>query len=221
MKLDILIGCACSGMMGEAFRRLGHNAWECDLKPSEAGFKHHIIGDVRDQLTKGWHLAILHPVCTRMTNAGVRWLKVPPPGRTLEEMWAELQEGCDLFSDCLNADIDCLAVENPVMHRYAKQRIRNWRPFTQSVHPWEFGAHEASADNVKKRTCWWLKNLNRLRPLGILDGSSARAEIHEASPGPDRATERSRSFPGMCAAAADQWSRDAISYHKYGLLAVA
>lgn len=219
MKLDVLIGCACSGIMGQAFRALGHNAWECDLKPSEASFRWHIQGDVRDHLSRGWHLAILHPVCTRLTNAGVRWLTKPPPGRTVEEMWTELQVGCDLFADCLNADIDCLAVENPVMHRYAKERIRGYRPFTQSVHPWMFGAYESGPDNVKKRTCWWLKNLTRLEPLDILDGSTARAEIHEASPGENRAAERSRSFPGMCAAAADRWSADAVSYHKFGLLA--
>lgn len=208
--LRVLIGCECSGIVRRAFAALGHDVWSVDLKPAEDRSNRHIVGDVRDYLTPDWDLlAVLHPPCTRLTNSGVRWLSVPPPGKTLAAMWAELEEGAALFSDCLNAPIERIAVENPVMHRHAKARIRNFRPAAQSVQPWQFGQEEAGPDNVKKRTCLWLKNLPPLVPTGTLDGRTARDEIHKASPGPDRAERRSRFFPGLAAAMADQWSRGA------------
>lgn len=202
----VLIGCECSGIVRRAFSALGHDVWSCDLKPAEDGSNRHLICDIRDLLGDGWDLlAVMHPPCTRLTNSGVRWLSVPPPGRTLAEMWEELEAGADLFSACWNAPIECIAVENPVMHRHAKERIRNFRPHTQSVQPWQFGTTEDGPDNVKKRTCLWLKGLLPLSPTGTLDGSTARAEIHKASPGPDRAERRSRFFPGLASAMALQW----------------
>ncbi|MEL6282665.1 MAG: hypothetical protein AAFQ73_07915, partial [Pseudomonadota bacterium] len=104
-----------------------------------------------------------------------------------------------------NADVPLVAVENPVMHRHAKARIRNYRKFNQSVQPWQFGDDPDGPDNVKKRTCLWLRGLPELRPTGTLDGSSARDEIHKATPGPDRWKRRSQFFPGLAAAMADQW----------------
>jgi hypothetical protein len=161
---------------------------------------------VRDLLGDGWDLlAVMHPPCTRLTNSGVRWLHVPPPGRSLAEIWAELDEGAALFSACWNAPIPRVAVENPVMHRYAKARIVNFAPHSQSVQPWQFGTDPDGPDNVKKRTCLWLRGLPTLTPTGTLDGSTARDEIHKASPGPDRAARRSRFFPGLATAMAEQW----------------
>lgn len=210
MALRVLIGCECSGIVRRAFAALGHDTWSCDLKPAEDGSNRHIVGDVRDLLGLGWDLlAVMHPPCTRLTNSGVRWLTKAPPGRTLPEMWAELDAGAALFSDCWNAPIERIAVENPVMHRHAKARIRNFAPHSQSVQPWQFGTDPDGPDNVKKRTCLWLKNLPPLTPTGSLDGSSARAEVHTASPGPDRAARRSRFFPGLAAAMALQWGGDA------------
>ena len=209
--MRILIGCECSGIVRRAFAARGHDVWSCDLKPAEDRSNRHIVGDVRDLLHDGWDLlAVLHPPCTRLTNSGVRWLSVPPPGRTLPEMWAELDEGAALFSACWNAPIPRVAVENPVMHRHAKERIVNFQPHAQSVQPWQFGTDPGGPDNVKKRTCLWLRGLPNLTPTGTLDGSTARDEIHKASPGPDRAERRSRFFPGLANAMADQWGTWAL-----------
>ena len=205
-QMRVLIACECSGIVRRAFAARGHDVWSCDLKPAEDRSNRHIVGDVRDLLRDGWDLlAVLHPPCTRLTNSGVRWLSVPPPGRTLPEMWAELDEGAALFSACWNAPIPRVAVENPVMHRHAKERIVNFQPHAQSVQPWQFGTDPGGPDNVKKRTCLWLRGLPNLTPTGTLDGSTARDEIHKASPGPDRAERRSRFFPGLANAMADQW----------------
>ena len=204
--LRILIGCECSGIVRRAFAARGHDVWSVDLKPAEDRSNRHIVGDIRDYLAEGWDLlAVMHPPCTRLTNSGVRWLHVPPPGRTLPEMWAELDAGAALFSDCWNAPIERVAIENPVMHRHAKERIVNFQQQTQSVQPWQFGIDQDGPDNVKKRTCLWLRGLPALVPTGTLDGSTARDEIHKASPGPDRAERRSRFFPGLADAMAEQW----------------
>lgn len=203
---NVLVACECSGIVREAFRARGHNAWSNDLKDAEDGSRYHIKGDARLYLDMGWDLLIAHPVCKRMTNAGVRWLKVPPPGRTLDEMWAELQEGADLFSAFWNADVPHIAVENPVMHMYAKALIENYEPQAQTVQPWWFG------DETFKATNWWLKGLPPLTPTNKLTPPTkgtpehkAWSWVHFASPGPDREAIRSRFHPGMAAAMADQW----------------
>lgn len=219
--LRVLVGCECSGIVRRAFAALGHDAWSVDLKPAEDRSNHHIVGDIRDHLHDGWDLlAVMHPPCTRLTNSGVRWLSSPPANKQpdypdeyegwseqerLAWLWSDLERGAGLFSDCWNAPIDRIAVENPVMHKHAKARIRNFAKHSQSVQPWQFGTEEAGPDNVKKRTCLWLKGLPKLRATGTLDGTTARDEIHKASPGPDRAERRSRFFPGLAAAMAMQW----------------
>lgn len=210
MTARVLIGCERSGIVRNAFLALGYDAWSCDLEASDDGSNRHIRADVRDLLQDGWDLmTVMHPPCTRLTNSGVRWLHVPPPGRDLSDMWAELDEGAALFSACWNAPIPCIAVENPVMHRHAKERITNFEPHAQSVQPWQFGTDPSGPDNVKKRTCFWLRRLPPLVPTGSLDGTTARPEIHRASPGPERARIRSRFFPGLAAAMANQWGRAA------------
>jgi hypothetical protein len=205
--LRVLIGCECSGIVRRAFAARGHDVWSCDVKPAEDGSNRHIVGDLLDHLDDGWDLlAVMHPPCTRLTNSGVRWLTAPPPGRTLADIWAELDAGAAFFSACWNAPIPRRAIENPVMHKHAKSRIVNFRPATQSVQPWQFGTDPAGPDNVKKRTCLWLHGLQPLVPTGTLDGTTARDDIHKASPGPDRAARRSRFFPGLADAMADQWA---------------
>lgn len=212
VELDVLIGCEKSRVVADAFEALGHNAWSCDLLPCERPSNKHIQGDIREQLNSGfWDLiVVLHPPCTRLCNSGVRWLHKPPKGRTLEDMWAELDEGAALFSDCLEAKCDHVAVENPVMHKYAKERIRNYRKPAFSRQPWQFGHDEEGEDNEKKRTCFWTKGLPDLEPTGTLDGSTARDSVHKASPGAKRGEERSRFFPGFAEAMAKQWSEHVI-----------
>lgn len=196
--LRVLIACEFSGVVRRAFTAMGHDAWSCDLLPADDRSNHHIMGDARDILGDGWDLLMVaHPPCTRLCNSGVRWLSVPPPGRTLDEMQADLHEGAELFSDFLNAPIDRICVENPVMHRHAKALIRNYVEPAQSVQPWQYGHPET------KRTCLWLKGLPNLVPTDIVEGREAR--VHMMSPGPNRWRERSRFFPGIAKAMAEQW----------------
>lgn len=211
MAPRILIACEFSGIVRRAFRDRGYDATSCDLLPAEDGSNHHITGDVREVLHEGWDLLIVaHPPCTRLTNSGVRWLKVPPRGRTLPEMWRELDEGAALFSTLWNAPVPRVACENPVMHRYAKERITNYAPASQSVQPWQFGDWES------KRTCLWLRGLPALVPpfptldaartvMSLPTDARPAERVHRMPPGADRAKERSRFFPGIAAAMADQW----------------
>jgi len=197
--LRILVACEFSGVVRDAFLARGHDAWSCDLLPGDPPSNRHIVADARTLLSDGWDMLIVaHPPCTRLCNSGVRWLSQPPPGRTREAMWAELEEGAALFSDFWNAPIERVCVENPVMHRHAKQLIRNYQEPAQSVQPWQFGHGEI------KRTCFWLRNLPPLKPTTIVAGRQPR--IHHMSPGPNRWKERSRFYPGIAAAMADQWS---------------
>lgn len=200
MSKKILIACEFSGTVRNAFLNKGHDAWSCDLLPAEDGSNRHITGDVRDILNDGWDmLMVAHPPCTRLCNSGVRWLHKPPRNKTLDQMWQELKDGADLFSTLWTAQIPRIAIENPVMHKHAKALIEGYQEFTQSIQPWQFGHGEV------KRTCLWLKNLPCLTPTNIVDGREAR--VHRMPPGPDRWKERSRFFPGIAAAMADQWGQ--------------
>lgn len=228
--MKVLIACEFSGTVRDAFLARGHDAWSCDLLPDERGSNRHIQGDVRDILNDGWDLIVAHPPCTRLCNSGVRWLREPPTRlnpahHTPEEieayklmdreerlafMWQKLDEGAALFSDLWNAPVERVAVENPVMHRHAAERIVNYEEFSQSVQPWQFGDWE------KKRTCLWLRNLPPLVPtyptvdaarkgLGLPADAEPEARVHRMPPGIDRSKERSRFFHGIAAAMADQW----------------
>ena len=194
----ILIACEFSGTVRDAFTARGYDAWSCDLLPDERGSNRHIRGDVQDILDDGWDLLIVaHPPCTRLCNSGVRWLSTPPPGRERADLWRELDEGAALFSTLWNTPIPRIAVENPVMHRHAKQRIVGYRDPAQFVQPWWFGHGETKATGL------WLKNLPCLVPTDIVDGRAGR--VHRMPPGPDRWRERSRTPLGLALAMADQW----------------
>ena len=198
--MRVLIACEYSGVVRRAFAARGHDAWSCDLLPSEDHANQHIICDARDLLGDGWDLLMVaHPPCTRLCNSGVRWLSRPPKGKTLAQMWADLDEAADLFSAFWNAPIDRVAVENPIMHRHARERIRNFAPASQQLQPWQFGHGETKA------TCLWLKNLAPLHPTNIVDGRTQR--VHRMSPGPNRWRERSRTYQGIADAMADQWGK--------------
>lgn len=196
--MRVLVACEFSGIVRRAFAARGHDAWSCDLLPAEDGSNRHLVGDARQYLADGWDLLMVaHPPCTRLCNSGVRWLSVPPAGRTSEDLWTELDEGAGLFSTFWNAPIERIAVENPVMHKHAKQRIANYQEPSQSIQPWQYGHGET------KRTCLWLKNLPPLVPTNIVPGRTPR--VHHMSPGPNRWRERSRFFAGIANAMADQW----------------
>ncbi len=201
-----LIGCETSGVVRRAFASRGHDVWSCDLLPAEDGSNRHIICDIRDILGDGWDmLAVMHPPCTRLCNSGVRWLTRPPRGRTLADMWSDLDAAADLFAVCAAAPIPRKALENPVMHRHARERIPGLvKP--QIVQPWWFG------DPAFKATGIYLYGLPPLNATRRLDPPrpgtpehKAWSAIHRAPPGPDRWKFRSRTFPGLAAAMADQW----------------
>ena len=196
--MRVLIACEFSGIVRRAFSARGHDAWSCDLLPAEDGSNRHITGDARDILNDGWDLLMVaHPPCTRLCNSGVRWLFVPPPGRTAENMQDELRSGAALFSDFWNAPIERIAIENPVMHKHAKALIENYSKPAQSIQPWQFGHGET------KRTCLWLKGLPPLTATNIVEGREAR--VHRMPPSPNRWRERSRFFTGIADAMASQW----------------
>ena len=196
--MRVLVACEFSGVVRRAFAARGHDAWSCDFLPAEDRSNKHIVGDARDILDDGWDLlAVFHPPCTRLCNSGVRWLSKPPPGKTLDQMQADLREAADLFSTFWNAPIERIAVENPIMHKHAKALIRNYAPPAQTIQPWQFGHGEI------KGTCLWLRGLPKLTPTQIVEGRTAR--VHRMPPGPDRWKERSRTFDGIAAAMADQW----------------
>jgi len=197
--MRVLIACEFSGVVRRAFAARGHDAWSCDLLPAEDRSNRHIVGDARDILNDGWDLlAVFHPPCTRLCNSGVRWLSKPPPGKTLDQMQADLREGAALFSAFWNAPIERIAVENPIMHKHAKALIENYAEPAQTIQPWMFGHGET------KGTCLWLRGLPKLTPTQIVEGRTAR--VHRMPPGPDRWKERSRTFSGVAEAMADQWT---------------
>lgn len=206
-SLRVLIGCETSGRVRNAFLVRGHDAWSCDLLPAEDRSNRHMICDVRDVLADGWDLlAVMHPPCTRLCNSGVRWLHVPPPGRTKAEMWAELEAGAALFAACWRAPIDRVAIENPIMHRHARERLPADLPAPQIVQPWWFG------DPAFKGTGFYRRGLPELRPTHRLtppapgtDEHKAWSRVHRMPPGPDRWKERSRTYLGIAEAMADQW----------------
>jgi len=207
--MKILIACETSGTVRNAFLDRGHDAWSCDVLPSDDLTNRHIQDDDLEVLKmESWDmLMVAHPPCTRLCNSGVRWLHKAPPGKTLAEMWEQLDQGAELFSKLWNSDIPKVAIENPVMHKYAKARIKNFEPFTQSVQPYEFAESIDAEDNISKRTCLWLRNLPPLIKTGTLTRETARHDIHNASPGKDRWKVRSKFHKGIAEAMADQWGK--------------
>jgi hypothetical protein len=180
--MRVLVACEFSGIVRWAFESRGHDAWSCDLLPSEMPGGH-IRGNVLDILTEGWDLMIAHPPCTYLAVSGARWFK----GRIKEQ-----EEALNFVQTLLDAPMPMIALENPVS--VISTRIR--KP-DQIVQPWMFGQGET------KKTCLWLKGLPDLVPTDIVEGRVPR--IHHASPGPDRWKERSRTYYGIADAMAEQW----------------
>jgi hypothetical protein len=207
--MKVLIACETSGTVRNAFLDRGHDAWSCDVLPSDDLTNRHIQDDVLEVLKmESWDmLMVAHPPCTRLCNSGVRWLHKAPPGKTLAEMWEQLDQGAELFSKLWNSDVPKVAIENPVMHKYAKAKIKNFEPFTQSIQPYEFADSIDAEDNISKRTCLWLRNLPPLIKTGTLTRETARHDIHNASPGKDRWKVRSKFHKGIAQAMADQWGK--------------
>ena len=180
--MRVLVACEYSGTVRDAFAARGHDAWSCDLLPTER-LGNHIHGDVLQHLHRNWDLMIAHPPCTHLAVSGARWFK---------DKQIEQAEALDFVHRLMDAPIPRIALENPIS--IISSRIR--KP-DQIIQPWQFGHGETKA------TCLWLKNLPKLTPTNIVEGREAR--IHKMPPGPDRWKERSRTFEGIAQAMAEQW----------------
>lgn len=181
--MKVLIACEFSGIVRDEFRKLGHDAWSCDLLPSEGENIHHIIGNVENYLDDRWNLLIAHPPCTHLAVSGARWFK---------EKINEQNDALKFVKILLNSKINKIALENPISIISSKIRKPD-----QIIQPWQFGHGETKA------TCLWLKNLPKLIPTNIVEGRESR--IHKEPPGPDRWKNRSRTFKGIAEAMANQW----------------
>ena len=180
--MRVLIACEFSGIVRDAFAAKGHDAWSCDLLPSESP-GNHIQDDVLKILNQGWDIMIAHPPCTHLAVSGARWFHLKQK---------EQQEALQFVQKLLDAPISKIALENPVS--IISTRIR--KP-DQIIQPWQFGHGET------KTTCLWLKNLPPLNPTNIVSGREAR--IHFMPPSADRWKLRSKTFLGIAQAMAEQW----------------
>ena len=187
-SMKILVGCAFSGVVRDAFRRRGHYAVSCDLLPCETPGEH-IQGDVLPELAKGWDMLIAFPPCTYLTNAGARYLWERP------DRWEKMRRFGEFFRHLLDAPIDKIAIENPIPHKYALEVIG--RKYDEIVQPWWFG------DGETKATCLWLKNLPPLLATLVSPGRVPRLSMLGESK--TRSKERSRTYTAMAEAMAEQW----------------
>lgn len=181
--MRVLVACEFSGIVRDAFSIAGHDAWSCDLLESELP-GNHIRGDVATVLDDGWDLMVAHPPCTHLAVSGARWFK---------HKQKEQAEALEFVQLLLDAPIEKIALENPVS--VISTRIR--RP-DQIIQPWQFGHGET------KGICLWLKNLPLLQPTKVVDGREPR--VHREPPSPERWKNRSRFYPGIAEAMADQWA---------------
>lgn len=181
--MRVLVACEFSGVVRNAFHRLGHDAWSCDLLPAEDQSLYHLQQNVLTVLDRGWDLMIAHPPCTHLAVSGARWFKE----KALEQLQA-----LEFVRTLLDAPVHRIALENPVS--IISSRIR--KP-DQIIQPWQFGHGETKA------TCLWLKNLPKLTPTNIVDGREGK--VWKMGPSPDRWKERSRTYEGIAKAMAEQW----------------
>ena len=187
--MKVLVACEFSGIVRDAFRTKGHDAWSCDLLPSESeegGY--HLQGDVRIWLDPAhpmsqWDLMIAHPPCTHLAVSGARWFK---------DKQQEQIEALGFVRFLMNVPVPMICIENPIS--VISTQIR--KP-DQIIQPWQFGHGETKA------TCLWLKNLPLLQPTDIVDGRDNR--VHKEPPSKDRWKNRSRFYTGIAKAMAEQW----------------
>lgn len=180
--MRVLVACEFSGTVRNAFQEIGHEAWSCDLLPTETPGKHYQC-DVSQVIGLGWDLMVAHPPCTYLAISGARWFK---------ERKQEQSQALAFVKFLLSAPIPKIALENPVSIISTKIRKPD-----QIIQPWQFGHGET------KRTCLWLKNLPLLKPTNVVSGRESR--IHYMAPGPDRGKDRSRFYTGIAEAMAGQW----------------
>ena len=192
--MRVLVACEFSGVVREAFRAAGHDAWSCDLLPTEVEGQH-IQTDVLTVLGEGWDLMIAHPPCTYLCSSGLHWNKRRP------ERANQTEEALEFVNKLMQAPIPRICIENPI--GCISTRIR---PPDQIIQPWQFGHPESKA------TCLWLENLPVLVPTVICDkpangrwSNQTPAGQNKLGPSANRWAERSRTYTGIAAAMAAQW----------------
>lgn len=183
--MRVLVACEFSGVVREAFRKRGHDAFSCDILPPLDGSRHHLQTDIFNVLSRNtWDLMIAHPPCTKLTVAGNRWYHDDKEG---------IQEALDFVLRLSEAPIDKICIENPV------GRLSTlWRKPDQYVQPWMFGHKET------KKTGLWLKNLPKLEPTNIVEGPYEQ-RIWKMGPSKDRGLLRSITYQGIADGMASQW----------------
>ena len=194
----VLVACEFSGIVRDAFRDKGFDAYSCDLRETESYSEYHFQEDVFKSIEReDWDLMVAHPPCTYLSNSGVRWLYEK------DDRWQDMIQGAVFFRKLLNADIPHVAVENPIMHKWGK-KIIGAEP-NQTVQPYQFG-HPMS-----KATCLWLRDLPELEATDILEkegevwDNQTKSGQNFRPPSDDRGKERSRFWVGIADAMADQW----------------
>lgn len=195
--MRILVACEYSGRVREAFRKLGHDAWSCDLLPSDDNSPFHIQGNVLELLDNGWDMMIAHPPCTYLSNAAAKHLY---KGKELNlERYAKGLDAKEFFMRLYNANIPMIAVENPI-----SSRVFQLPPHTQYIQPYQFG------HPYKKKTRLWLKNLPPLTSTDVVEPieSTRLAGNWFNKSGKDRWKVRSTTFQGIADAMAAQWGNN-------------
>lgn len=194
--MKILIACEESQAVCKAFRKLGHEAYSCDILPCSGGHTEwHIQGDALAEAYSGkYDMMIAHPPCTYLSNAGARFLY--PKGVLNQDRLEKGLEAKDFFMKLLNAPIEKIAVENPV-----QSKVFEIPKYTQVIEPYYFG------HPFKKKTCLWLKNLPELKPTNLLEKpqSTKVAGNWFNKGGKERQKNRSKTFEGIASAMASQW----------------
>ena len=190
--MRVLVACEFSGVVREAFRKLGHDAWSCDLLPCDLGPAYHFRGDIFQYVDRNWDLMIAHPPCTAVCVSGNRWYAGS------KARYDSIEFIDRLWSAAVKANIKRIALENPIGVLSTQSFLG--KP-TQIIQPWQFGHGETKA------TCLWLRNLPALKPTKIVAGRLQRTWLE--SPGPDRWKRRSITYTGIAKAMAKQWGGNA------------
>lgn len=191
--MNLLVACEFSQVVTAALRKNGHRAFSCDLLETEGNPDWHIQGDaIEVAYSRHWDGMIAHPECTHMTLAGARWFYDP----RFPNKHRDRDEAIEFWLKLWAAPIKKKAFENPQPLKYVMDRIGR---YTQKLQPWQFG------DNETKGVCLWLENLGPLVPTVLTKPENIIARVWKMPPGPNRKRERSRFFPGIAQAMADQW----------------
>jgi site-specific DNA-cytosine methylase len=195
--MKILVACEFSGTVRDAFRKLGHDAWSCDILPTETDPVYHFQCDVKKVLNNGWDMVIAHPPCTYFSTAGANWLF--RGGKLNEDRWQQGLKMKQLFMNIYNCNCPKIAIENPVA-----MKIWELPQHTQEIQPWQFG------EPYTKKTRLWLKGLPELIPTNIVEpvarwvscgykGKTDNAVCKTFS------NKRAKTFQGIADAMAAQW----------------